>query len=294
MGTGRRTVLAGGAGLVLSACVPAAPKRPVKAPLDLTELEARHGGRIGLALFDAGQQVTWRADERFVYASTFKLFLAAAILQRVGRGEEDLSRLVDITAEDMVSHAPHTAKAVGGQMSIEALCQATVEDSDNPAANILIREMGGLEALARWYASMGDTVTRVDRWETELNRPDGDKDTATPGQAVTNLNRLRGDVFSPSSGGVPRLLMWCSNDRAPDRIRAGLPKDQGLVLVHKTGTGADGITNEIGYLVPKGGGRDQAMTLAIYYHPARQITAAQGDAVVADATRLALACLGHG
>ncbi|MDP1142763.1 serine hydrolase, partial [Klebsiella pneumoniae] len=74
----------------------------------------------------------------------------------------------------MISHAPVTELAVGSTLTIEQLMKGTVEVSDNPAANILIREMGGLDALRAFYRGIGDDSTRVDRLEPEMNRQDGD------------------------------------------------------------------------------------------------------------------------
>lgn len=289
---GRRSVLAGAAALAVAGC---ARQTAVAAPqLDLSGLEARLGGRIGLSLEGPQQRLAWRGDERFTYCSTFKLFLATAFQQKVARGQADWDRQLPVTAQDMVEHAPVTGPAVGGQLSIADLCQAAVVLSDNPAANILIRELGGLEAFQQWYRAMGDQVTRVDRWETDLNIVDGDKDTTTPDQAVANLERIKPDVFRSHDGRFPRLLEWATNDRSPDRIRAGLPTGRGLTLVHKTGTGTAGLTHEIAYILPQGGGADEALKLALYYQPGTDASLEQREAVMAEATRMALAALGHG
>jgi beta-lactamase class A len=144
--------------------------------------------------------VAWRGDERFTDCSTFKLFLAAATLERVDRGVERLDAVVPVTAADMVSHAPTTGPAVGRTQTVEQLCQGTVELSDNPAANLLIARMGGLEAWRAWWPAIGDRITRVDRLEPELNRPDPVLDTATPNQTVRNLRTvLLGDRLSTAS-----------------------------------------------------------------------------------------------
>ena len=167
----RRSVLLGVGALTLAACSRevAAVEADVDAPvgtleLDLSDLEARHGGRLGLAVASAGQNAAWRGDERFVYCSTFKMYLAAAALLRVQAGQERLDRAIPITAADMINHAPITEKAVGSTLTVEQLMQATVELSDNPAANILIREMGGLETLRAFYRGIGDDSTRVGTW----------------------------------------------------------------------------------------------------------------------------------
>jgi beta-lactamase class A len=56
----------------------------------LARLERRHGGRLGVAIHDpgSGRRAAHRGDERFLMCSTFKLLLAAAMLERVDRGEE--------------------------------------------------------------------------------------------------------------------------------------------------------------------------------------------------------------
>ena len=183
----RRSVIAGFGALGLAGC---GLSVRFDRPFDLSDLEQRENVRLGLAVRQGADQMSWRATERFTYCSTFKLFLAAATLERVARGEERLDRAVPITSEDMISHAPVTGPAVGETLTIEALCQSTVELSDNPAANILIREMGGLDSWRNWYRSIGDSVTRVDRLEPELNLVDGERDTTTPDQAVANMARL--------------------------------------------------------------------------------------------------------
>ncbi|WP_374274694.1 class A beta-lactamase [Brevundimonas sp.] len=288
--TDRRAILAAlGATAAVSACGRGAVDGPASdVGLDLSALEARHaGGRIGFRLQGPSGDVGWRAEERFLYCSTFKLFLAAATLNRVDRGEERLDRAVPITAEDITPHAPATEPAVGSTLTIETLCQAAVEVSDNPAANILIRELGGLDAWRGWYRSIGDETTRVDRLETELNTPDGDKDTTTPAQVVRNLQRL----FVGGGVGAHRdlLTQWLTDTpTGAGRIKAGVPA--GWTVAHKTGTG-EGPTGDIGLIWNADGG---LMLVAAYYDAPEATTPEQRDAVIADAMRAGLGALGHG
>jgi beta-lactamase class A len=259
---------------------PALPHRP-----DLAALEARHGGRLGVAIQAGDKRVQWRGAERFAYCSTFKLFLAAAILQRVGRGADRLDRAVPIRQSDMVPYAPTTGPAVGATLTVEQLCKAAVELSDNPAANILIRAMGGLDAWRAWYRALGDEVTRVDRFETELNSAlAGDpRDTTTPAQAIADLAAvLTGDLLSPPHR---RLLeTWLvETPTGAGRIKAAVPK--GFRVGHKTGTGAAGPANDIGIIWPPSGA---PILIAVYFTECPNATDAERDAVVADAARAAL------
>ncbi|MBW8302776.1 MAG: class A beta-lactamase [Brevundimonas sp.] len=289
----RRSVLTGLGALGLMGCedVSEIKVTPGDWDVDLSALEAANGGRIGLAAHD-WNRVSWRAHERFNYCSTFKTFLATATLERVQRGEEQLDREILITAADMVSHAPVTEPAVGSTLTIEALCKGTVEVSDNPAANILIRELGGIDALRSWYRSIGDESTTVDRLEPMMNRKDGDKDTITPFQAVTNLIRVFGSgAIGPrlEEPMLARLRRWMvDSPTGASRIKAGVPV--GWTVAHKTGTGGTGQTNDIGVIQPASG---DPIHIAIYYDAPASLSSAPRDAVIAEATRLALKRLGH-
>jgi len=289
MATDRRSVLTGLGALGLMGCSPLVGET-LSFSREMQALEARHGGRLGLALSTSGRRFAYRPDERFVYCSTFKMYLAAATLLRVQAGEERLDRAIPVTQADMVNHAPVTEPAIGGTLTIEQLMKGTVEVSDNPAANILIRELGGLDALRAFYRGIGDTDTRVDRLEPEMNRLDGDKDTITPVQSVANLHRLLVSSDTPLSAGSKSLLMrWLvDTPTGMGRIKAGVPA--GWTVAHKTGTGGYGPVNDIGVLYPPSG---DPIVMAVYFHATRESTDAQREAVIADATRIALAALGH-
>lgn len=283
------------AGVAAASLLPALGASPVAAAgrqtIDLSPLEARYGGRIGLCAEGPDGRVDWRADERFAYCSTFKLFLAACVLERTQNGLERLDRAVPVAASDMVMHAPITGTAVGSTLTIEELCKATVEVSDNPAANILIREMGGLEAWQAWYRAIGDHVTRVDRHETELNSavPDDPRDTTTPEQFVANLDTvLRGTLLTPDN--LALLTKWLiETPTGAGRIKAGVPS--GYRVGHKTGTGGRNTHNDIGIIRPPSG---SSILMAVYFTGARDASPERLDAIVAEAARQGMRALGHG
>ena len=287
-GTDRRSVLTGLGALGVAGCSPLFDDL-LDWRREMTALEARHGGRLGIAV-SQGRSFAHRPNDRFVYCSTFKMYLAAATLERVQRGEEQLDRTVPVTRADMVDHAPVTQPAVGTSLTIETLCQAVVEVSDNPAANILIRELGGLDVLRGWYRSIGDQSTTVDRLEPMMNRLDGDKDTTTPMQCVANLERLFLSAETPLiAEHKAKLLGWMfTSPTGVARIKAGVPA--GWRVAHKTGTGGYGPTNDIGIIYPPAG---EPILIAIYFHATSASTPAQREAVIADATKAALASLGH-
>lgn len=287
----RRTLIAASGAVLALACSRRreTPPAPREIAVDFSPIEARHGGRLGLAAADGAASVLWRGDERFATASTFKLFLAAAVLERAHRGAEDLERLVPVAEGDMLPHAPVTENAVGGALTIETLCRAIVEVSDNPAANLLFEAIGGPAALTAYYRSLGDETSRSDRIEIDLNTAiAGDpRDTATPRATLANLRAL----FLTERLAAPdrdRLETWLENSTpGPGRIKAGVPA--GWRVGHKTGTGGNGSTNDIGIIRPPSG---PPILIAVYFAESDAPLAAR-EAAIAEATRLAVATLGR-
>jgi len=120
--------------------------------------EASCGGRLGLAVMDTGTGARFarRGDERFAFCSTFKFLLAAAILDKVDRGQERLDRRVPIAASDLLGNSPATEKNVGAMgMTVAALCEAAITLSDNAAANLLLPAIGGPAGLTRYVRDLG-------------------------------------------------------------------------------------------------------------------------------------------
>ncbi len=210
----------------------------------VTEYEAATGGHVGIYAENvaSGARLEWRADERFVMCSTFKASLAAMVLSRVDRGEDHLDVPIAYTAADIKDwHAP-VAKAnlARGRLSLSAMCEATVQDSDNTCATLLLARVGGPPALTSFWRACGDAVSRLDDPEPFLNRvPLGDdRDTTTPRAMAGNMNRfVIGDLLSPPSR--LQLKVWLIGSVTGfHRLRAGLPRS--WLVGDKTGNnGAD-------------------------------------------------------
>ena len=231
------SALAGGAGAATGGAL---EKR-------LAELEARHKGRIGVAIHNlaTGIRIGHRADERFLMCSTFKALLAAHILARVDRKEEALDRRIVVKKSDLVDWSPVVETRVGGKgISIAELCEAAITLSDNAAANLLLAASGGPKAVTAFLRGIGDEVTRLDRTEPTLNyreTPDDERDTTTPAAMAETLRRLIiGDVLSSRSRA--QLAAWLVMNKTGDtRLRAGFPTD--WLTGDKTGTNGDKYGN---------------------------------------------------
>jgi beta-lactamase class A len=214
----------------------------------LSAIEARIGGRLGVAALDLGdgRRLAHRADERFPMCSTFKAMAAAAVLGRVDAGAESLDRFVRYGPADLLSYAPVTKSHVGeGGMKLGDLCAAAVELSDNTAANLILAAIGGPPGWTRFVRGVGDQVSRLDRNEPTLNTaiPGDPRDTTSTAAAVDDLRRVvLGDVLTPASR--ERLQGWMiAGKTGAARLRAGLPTS--WRIGDKTGTGAHASTNDI-------------------------------------------------
>ncbi|MGC1521076.1 MAG: class A beta-lactamase [Steroidobacteraceae bacterium] len=221
----RRDVLC--ATLALLASPALAQTAPIAA---LTAYERDSGGHIGVYAKNLRTDalLSWRAHERFVMCSSFKASLAACVLAGVDRGQARLDELIAYGSADLLEWAPVAKQNLAkGAMSVADMCEAAVEFSDNTCANALLARFGGPSALTAFWRSIGDTVSRLDHNEPELNRtPAGDAhDTTTPAAMAGNLRRLiLGKALSPTSR--ERLTGWMLGCKTGDnRLRAGLPKD---------------------------------------------------------------------
>src|SRR5689334_8611459 len=128
------------------------------------------GSRIGVVAIDSatGRRIEHRPNERFLMCSTFKLLAAAAVLQRVDRGEEKLNRFIPYTQADILAYAPVTKQHLSeGGMKLGALCEAAIEQSDNTAGNLLLQAIGGPGGVTNFARSIADETTRLDRMEPE-------------------------------------------------------------------------------------------------------------------------------
>jgi beta-lactamase class A len=207
------------------------------------QIEARLGGRVGLAVLDtgSGKSLSWRGGERFAMCSSFKWLLAATVLAHADQGQLRLDQKLSYTAAQLLVHSPITGAHVKeGGMRIEDLCAAAVEESDNAAANLLLARIGGPKTVTAYARSLGDGNTRLDRNEPSLNdnRPGDPRDTTTPDAMLKTMKTVwTGSALKLSSR--EKLLDWLRKcDTGAHRLRAGLPANWGEG--DKTGTGDRG------------------------------------------------------
>lgn len=296
---GRRGVLAGVATTALTLVLPAGGRAFAQSggreeiTGQLRDLERAHTARLGVLAQDlaTGRTVPYRARELFPMCSTFKTVAVAAVLRDLDRDGTFLAKLIRYTDKDVTEsgYAPVTGLPdnLSGGMTVTDLCAAAIDHSDNTAANLLLRELGGPSAVTRFCRSIGDSVTRLDRWEPDLNsaEPRRVTDTSSPLALGRTYSRLTlGDALEEADR--DRLTLWLlGNTTSGNRFRAGLPKD--WTVADKTGTGDYGTTNDVGIVWPPGQGPVVLAVLSTKHDPA----APADESLVADAAALVAAAL---
>jgi beta-lactamase class A len=268
-GPSRRSLLVAGALLPLAGCGEAdraasgpspTPSRrsPSAAPSPsrtrLAALEREYGARLGVYALatGTGATVAHRADERFAFCSTFKALAAAAVLHR--NPLSHLEERVTYTEADVDSISPITEDHIATGMTIRQLCDAAVRHSDGTAGNLLMRDIGGPTQLTAYLRDLGDTTSRMDHYEPELNdvRPKDPRDTTTPRAIAADFHKLLlGDALTSDKRALLKdWLLRNGTGVGARRIRAGLPR--GWTVADKTGTGNWGRANDIAVVWPPG------------------------------------------
>ncbi|WP_240649512.1 class A beta-lactamase [Streptomyces sp. Z26] len=284
-----------GDGDAASAAPAAATSEPTGGPGDAAEtarareefdrLEGAYDARLGVYAVDTatGRELTYRADDRFAFASTFKALLTGTGLQR--DSVKDLEKRLTYDRDDLVPNSPITEKHVDTGISVRGAMDAAVRYSDNTAANLLFREYGGPDAFEAALRRIGDRTTRSDRIETALNEttPGDPRDTSTPRAMADSLRAFTVGKALPVEKRKILTTMLRENTTGGPLIRAGAP--EGWVVGDKTGAADYGTRNDIAVIWPPG--RAPVMLAVLSDKDTKD--AEYDDALVADAAKAALA-----
>ena len=260
---------------------------------EFAALEEEYDARLGVFALDTGtgEEVSYRDDERFAFASTFKALAAAELLRTTT--DADLEEVITYTAEDLegLGHTPITEKNVDTGMELGDLADAAVRYSDNLAANLILEEIGGPDGFEEALRAIGDDTTNSDRWEPDLSdtAPGDTRDTTTPEAIAGSLQTYAlGDALE--DGDRKALTdMLKGNVTGDDLIRAGVPEE--WTVGDKTGNATYGTRNDIAVLWPDTGADPIVLAVMSDRHDAGP-DAEHDDALIADAAEASIDALG--
>ncbi|MBN8846371.1 MAG: class A beta-lactamase [Sphingomonadales bacterium] len=274
--------------LALAACASSSavvPRDDGNAALatQVAAIEKKSGGRLGVAVTDNTGRLLFghRADERFAMCSTFKLLLAGQVLRGAANGGPSLRTPLPLSNADLLPHSPYSEQSLGaGELRLGFAAEYAVKVSDNAAANLILKRMGGPPTFTQRMREMGDAVTRLDRFEPDLNEnvPGDPRDTTSPAaMAKSGAMLVFGDYLHPDYRKSLREWM-VDSETGRARIRAGLPP----IWLAGDKTGSCGTAyNDVAFVEEPGGGK---YMIAVYLdRPSVKSDAA--NAAIADVAR---------
>jgi beta-lactamase class A len=189
--------------------------------------------------------------------SVFKFPLALAVLDQVEKGAFSLDQPVRFYPDDRILpsvYSPLQDKypEANVDISLRELLRLTVSLSDNVAADILLRLIGGPKVVEGYIGGLGVTGFHLEDGEHGLHRDVNAqyRNWFEPAGAVQLLRRI--SDHSPVSEEHTALLFdWMKNSRGQKRLKGALP--HGTVVAHKMGSsdvdhGLAHATNDIGLI----------------------------------------------
>lgn len=297
-------------------------------------IEQASKGRLGVALLDLRDRKLWsyRGSETFPMQSVFKLPLAVAVLQQVEAGKFRLEQPITVTRKDFsLFHSPLVKNFKGerNDYPLSELIRLAAGESDNTAADLLMREIGGPQVVTKMLRDGGITGMSVDRYErlfqpeiyglkgfgwdqvvdekafrAELkamrprlriaalsNALKDKRDASTPEASTQFLEALaKGNWFRTPAHNTFLMKVITETKVGADRIKAGLPA--GSQLAHRTGAGltTDGI-NHATNDIGIATLPDGRRFVIVTYLAGSRADAKEREAALADVARLAVSAL---
>jgi len=221
--------------------------------------------------------------------SVFKLPLALTVLHEVEQGTLSLDQPVRFLPQDRILphvYSPLQEQYPGGGVDVplRELLRLTVSVSDNVAADILLRVVGGPKGVNTYIAGLGISGFHLQDDEAVLHQEvlAQYRNWFEPAGAVQLLRRIS-DTSTLTSEHTALLLGWMTQDLRTKRLEGDLPA--GTRVAHKSGTSDvdDGVahaTNDIG-LIPLPDGRRMAIAVFVTDSTADQATREQVIARIA-------------
>jgi len=256
---------------------------------EIRKIAADARGKVAVACWLPGSDLNCglEAHSRPPMQSVFKFPVAVYALHLVETGKFALDQPIRFLPSDRIlprTHSPLQDKFPNGNVDVplHELLRLAVSESDNVAADIVLREAGGPGALETYIKGLGVEGFHLEDDERGLARDVSVqyRNWFEPAGAVKLLRRLSDNSpLTPAHNDL--LLGWLRDSpTGPNRIKGKLPP--GTVVMHKTGTsgtknGVTFATNDIGLIVLPDGRR---LALAVFVTDARADEATR-DAVIA-------------
>ena len=209
--------------------VPASDRERVQKVLEEARKEIEdYKGVAGLYVKDLEEDSGYgiRPDEQFFAASTIKIPIMVAVYRKVDEGELEFSQEVEIQEEDWAAGAGWLQwEKAGTKQTVGDLLLLMMTQSDNVAANALVRTVGGADHVNEVARSMGAEDTLLyQKVSSERGVVPALDNRSTPRDMATMMQQIaEGKAASEKSCGYMIDLMhengldwWLDEGLPPD------------------------------------------------------------------------------
>jgi beta-lactamase class A len=203
-----------------------------------------------------GASAGYHERDVFPSASLAKVPILVETYRRLASGALHDTDFVPITSDAITDGAGVLQARTGEEISIAELVHLSISVSDNVAARLLMRQVGGVDAINRTMAEMGLTQTRLYADERPNVTSAEEMASLLAWAAAQGWSPAGGVAVSPAASAPEYLplahtLPWLlAQPQAQAWITQGLP--QGTVVAHKSGQ-LPGVRNEAAVVyTPKG------------------------------------------
>jgi len=213
----------------------------------IQDLVDEDNGDTAIAVRNLRSGATAAVNDRQVFpaASLAKVPILYEVYRQLEAGKLRRDTLVTITADAIADGAGVLQAREGDRLTVDELLDLAVEVSDNTAARVLMREVGGVEAINRAMADLGLSQTRL--------HSDSRPNTTTAGEMALLLAAVAARSGAASTAGTPptsSLAALLALPQAQAWLTQGVPR--GVTVAHKSGQ-LPGVRHDAGIVYgPRG------------------------------------------
>jgi len=217
-------------------------------------------GKIGFAinLLETNDTLTYHNKDHYVLHSVGKLSVVMTLLHQIDQGKFKINQSVHIKKEDLPpTHSPLRDKYPNGNVNVglDTLMAYAISYSDNNANDIILKTIGGTDAVEKFVHGLGIKEFAMKASEADMASewPVQYGNYCEPNTQVELLKMVyHGSVLSKTSSAFLLKILFATNT-GPGRLKGLLPK--GTAVAHKTGTSPTNpqklspATNDVGIIV---------------------------------------------
>lgn len=251
---------------------------------------------VGVAIcgLERGDTVTLNGNRHYPMQSVFKFPIALAVLSQIDKGRFSFSQKIEIPKKDLLPglYSPIRDKHPNGAtLTIAEILEYTVSKSDNVGCDVLLRLIGGPQAVENYFAknNFKDISIKINEEVMQNNWDMQFKNWTTPkaaNEVLSHFYHNKKNALSKKSHGFIWKVMK-ETETGKEKLKGQLPK--GTVVAHKTGwsgTNKEGITaasNDIGIVfLPQG----QHFFISVFVANSKE-DAATNERIIADIAKAA-------